>query len=81
MFVDLKSCFFMRKNCHQCSVFLSTIFSFQITNIISALKFPSFKLQSIITFDLKAVDNFYYHICNKHIKLVNIPENKENRRG
>ena len=54
-------------------------FSLQITTIISALKFPIFKLQSIITFDLKAVDNFYYHICNKHIKLVNIPENKENR--
>merc|ERR1712030_105064 len=55
------------------------IFLLQITTIISALKFPSFKLQSIITFDLKAVDNFYCHICYKHIKLVNIPENKENR--
>ena len=67
------------KNRQQSFVFLSDIFPLQITTIISALKFPSFKLQSIITFDLKAVDNFYCHICNKHIKLVNIPENKENR--
>ena len=69
------------KNRQQSFVFLSNIFLLQITTIISALKFPNFKLQSIITFDLKAVDNFYYHICNKHIMLVNIRENKENRRG
>ena len=69
------------KNRQQSFVFLSNIFLLQITTIISALKFPNFKLQSIITFDLKAVDNFYYHICNKYIMLVNIRENKENRRG
>ena len=67
------------KNRQQSLVFLSNIFLLQITTIISALKFPSFKLQSIITFDIKGVDNFFYHICNKRIMLLNIREIKENR--
>ena len=45
------------------------------------LKIPKFQTLIAHNFNLKAVDNFYYHICNKHIKLVNIPENKGNRWG
>ena len=46
------------KNRHQSFVFLVTVFSLQITTILSALNFPNFELKFIITFDIIAVDNF-----------------------
>ena len=58
-----------------------TIFSLQITTIISALNFPNFKLKLIITFDIIAVDNFYDHIWNQHILLVKILKYEGNQRG
>ena len=69
------------KNRHQSIVFLVTIFSLQITTIISALNFPNFKLKLIITFDIIAVDNFYDHIWNQHIMLVKILKYEGNQRG
>ena len=69
------------KNRHQSFVFLVTIFSLQITTIISALNFPNFKLKLIITFDIIAVDNFYDHIWNQHILLVKILKYEGNQRG
>ena len=69
------------KNRHQSIVFLVTIFSLQITTIISALNFPNFKLKLIITFDIIAVDNFYDHIWNQHILLVKILKYEGNQRG
>ena len=58
-----------------------TIFSLQITTIISALNFPNFKLKLIITFDIIAVDNFYDHIWNQHIVFVKILKYEGNQRG
>ena len=69
------------KNRHQFLVSLVTIFSLQITTIISALNFPNFKLKLIITFDIIAVDNFYDHIWNQHIMLVKILKYEGNQRG
>ena len=57
-----------------------TIFSLQITTIISALNFPNFKLKLIITFDIIAVDNFYDHIWNHHIMPVKILKYEGNQR-
>ena len=54
-------------------------FSLQITTIILALKFPNFKDQSIITFDLKPVDKFWRHICKK--ADYSYKRLKENRKG
>ena len=58
-----------------------TIFSLQITTIISALNFPNFKLKLIITFDIIAVDNFYNHIWKQHILLVKILKYEGNQKG
>ena len=69
------------KNRHQSIVFLVTIFSLQITTIISALNFPNFKLKLIITFDIIAVVNFFDHIWNQHIVLVKIVNYEVNQRG
>ena len=79
---EWKITFFMwEKNRHQSIVFLVTIFSLQITTIISALNFPNFILKLIITFDIIAVDNFYDHIWNQHIVLVKILKYEGNQRG
>ena len=69
------------KNRHQSFVFLVTIFSLQITTILSALNFPNFKLKLIITFDIIAADNFYDNIWNQHILIVNILQCEGNQRG
>ena len=72
MFVSLKSCFLYEKKIAIRAVYFCPLFSsLQFTTIISALIFPNFKLKSIITFDLKTVDKFWRHICNKHIMLIN----------
>ena len=41
---------------------------------------PILKFKELITFDWKVVDNFWTHFLNQLISIVNLPENKENRR-
>ena len=69
------------KKRNQSFVFLATIFSLQITTILSALNFPSLKLKLLITFGIMAVDNFYDDIVNQHRLLVYILKCEGNQRG